>query len=402
MTAAQGFQWQGLDKQGNRISGVINVNDIKDAQAELKKRNIEVTSIKPKLSMTLGKRKKKIGVKEVLLFTRYLSTMVGAGLPIIQALEIISRDQENPTMQEFVNELRVNTVSGKTLAESFAQYPQYFSDLYVNLIRAGEKSGTLDKILLRLASYMEKTEALRKKVKKALIYPMAIVIVAGIVSLILLLFVVPHFADIFKGFGASLPAFTQAVVNLSDFLQSYWWIVGLVGFLGIYGLRYKLRTDLKFREKKDKFVLKLPIVGQILRKSIIARYTGTLAITLEAGMPIIEAMRSMADVMGNKLYSNAVLVICDEVVSGNQLNTAMSGTKLFPNMVIQMISVGEASGALSDMLKKIADYYEDEVNGLVDNLSSLLEPLIMAVLGVVIGSFIIAMYLPIFKMGSLF
>jgi type IV pilus assembly protein PilC len=399
----QSFRWTGITKDGKRISGDIKAADSHDAQNELRKREVEIVSLeKRKTRVLFSPRKKKITQQTILVFTRYLATLLAAGMPIMQSLEIIGRDQENSTMHDFVTALKINISGGKTLGESFSQYPQYFTPLYCNLIKIGEKSGMLEKILTKLADYIEKTENLRRKVKKAMIYPGAIITVAGIVSLILLLFVVPRFQDIFKSFGAQLPYFTRLVISFSNFLRSYWWLVIAAIFGMIYWLRRVHRNSELFREKIDEMTLRILIIGPILRKSIIARYTRTFAITLDAGMPIVDAMKSMAEIMGNSVYSKAVLEICHDVTSGNQLYVAMDATKLFPNMVIQMISVGEASGSLSTMLNKVADYYEADVNNIVDNLSSLLEPLIMAVLGVIIGGFVVAMYLPIFKMGGLF
>lgn len=400
---AQTFQWTGINKQGKRVKGNLEAADSKEAQGELRKRDIEIVTIKQKARGGFSfKKKQKVKPKDILLFTRYLSTMMSAGLPILQALDVVGHDQDNATMHSFITALKTNVEGGKTLGESFAEYPQYFGQLYISLIKTGEKSGALDKILKRLGDYLEKTEALKRKIKKAMIYPAAIITVAMIVSLILLLFVVPRFQTIFSSFGKDLPAFTRYVINLSSFLKSYWYIVvaAVVGL--VFWIRYKLRTSEKFCVKKDAMMLKMPVIGPLLRKAIIARFARTLAITLDAGMPIVDAMKSMADLMGNRLYTKAVIDICHEVVSGTQVNVAMSNTKLFPNMAIQMISIGEVSGSLSEMLNKVADYFEEEVNHTVDNLSSLLEPLIMAVLGVIIGSFVIAMYLPIFKMGSLF
>lgn len=400
--ANQAFQWTGIDRHGKRVSGVTQCAEQKDAEQELKRKNIDLISIKLKKQIQFSVRRKKVKRQDILLFTRYLSTMVAAGLPILQALDIISRDQNNPAMRDFVTTLRHNTASGKTLAESFQQYPQYFDELYCSLIKAGEKSGTLDKILIRIATYLEKSEALRRKVKKAMIYPAAVITVAVVVSLVLLIFVVPQFEGVFHSFGAELPPFTKAVIGLSNVMRQYWWILLSILLPCIFFFKKYAKENEKVAEQIDKYTLKLAIVGPMLQKSIIARFSRTLAITLEAGMPIIEAMRSMADLMGNRLYVKAIRTICDDIASGNQLNISMAATGLFPTMVIQMTSIGEASGSLSDMLNKIADYYEDDVNTIVDNLSGLLEPLIMAVLGVIVGGFVVAMYLPIFKLGSIF
>ena len=406
MSENAAYRWQGINERGQRVSGVVSANTSKDAQSELKKMGIEVISLQPKPKSALSNIKflsrKKIKTVDILLFTRFLATMLAAGLPIVQALDIIAHDQENEEMKSLILNIKSNVEGGKTLAESFNQYPKQFGVLYCSLIGAGEKSGTLDKILARLAHYLERTDKLRRKVKKALIYPAAILTVALIVSLVLLIFVVPQFEKMFKSFGAQLPAFTRIVVSLSDFVRDYWWIlIVLVGF-SIWGLKTALQKSKALQEWKDRRILKLYIVGPVLRNSIIARYTRTLATTLEAGMPIVESMRSMAPVMGNKVYSDAILGIADDVVNGYQLSAAMRSTKLFPNMAVQMIAVGETSGTLALMLNKVADYYEEEVNNTVDNLSTLLEPIIMLILGVVVGGFVVAMYLPIFRIGSLF
>ena len=400
----QTYQWIGINSQGQRQEGVIVASNPKDSQSELKKQGIEVISVKlkTKMKLSLFNRKKKIKKNDILLFTRYLSTMISAGLSIIQALDIISKDQENPSMQTLVLSLKSSISGGKTLSESFGQHPKYFGDLYCNLIRAGEKSGTLDKILARLGNYLERTENLKRKVKKALVYPAAIVSVALVVSLILLIFVVPQFEKMFSSFGAQLPFFTQIIVSISAFLRTYWWLLILFIVALVWGGRRSLRQSEDLQELRDRWILKMPVIGPIIRKSIIARYTRTLSTTLEAGLPIVDSMKTLAQIMGNRIYTRAVLEICDDVTSGHTLSTSMNSTQLFPNMAVQMIAVGEASGTLADMLNKVADYYEGEVSNIVDNLSSLLEPLIMAVLGVIIGSFVVAMYLPIFKIGSLF
>lgn len=396
------YQWTGINKQGQHTKGNLEAQDMKEAQSELAKMGIEVITLKQSTKFSFSFGRKKVKNKNILLFTRYLSTMMAAGLPILQALDVIAQDQENEKMHSFVIALRTNIASGKSLAESFKQYPEYFNSLYTNLIKAGERSGTLDKILKRLGIYLERTETLKAKVKKALMYPAAIIVVSMIVSTVLLLFVVPKFKGLFDSFGAKLPVFTRMVLSLSDFVQSWWWIILIVLGIMIWGFRYALKNVESVRYKADEWILRIFVLGPILRKSIIARFARTLATTLDAGMPIAEALRSMAPIMGNVIYSDAMLKICDDVVSGHQLNVAMSNTKIFPNMVVQMVSVGEVSGSLAEMLNKVADYYEEDVNNSVDNLSSLLEPAIMLVLGVIIGSLIIAMYLPIFKLGSLF
>jgi type IV pilus assembly protein PilC len=398
----QSFQWSGITRQGRRTQGVIQAQDAREAQVELKKQGIEIISMRAKTGKYGGSGStKKVKLKNIVLFTRYLATMLSAGLPIIQALDIIAQDQENQAMHSFVLTLRTNVASGKTLTETFKQYPQYFSELYCSLISAGEKSGTLEKILKRLGIYLERSETLRAKIKKALTYPAAILVVAFVASSILLLLVVPKFETIFNSFGAKLPFFTQIVIDISKVMQNYWWLIIILIMGGVWSYRYAVRTSPEFRRKVDTWMLKMFVIGPILRKGIIARYTRTLSTTLDAGMPIIESMKSMSGIMGNVIYGEAISKIADDIASGHQLSAAMSATNLFPTLVIQMISVGEASGTLGDMLTRVAEYYEEEVNNIVDNLSSLLEPLIMAVLGVIIGSLIIAMYLPIFKLGSI-
>jgi type IV pilus assembly protein PilC len=402
----QSFQWSGINNKGKRVDGVVKALDLKDAQAELARMGIEVIQLQPKTGFSfnfaaLNKKGSKIKPKDILVFTRYISTMLTAGMPIVQALDIISRDQENASVQEMILTIKNNVTGGKTLAESFKLYPEHFNDLYCNLIASGEKSGTLEKILKRLGNYLERTEALKKKVKKALVYPIAIMTVAMGVSLILLLFVVPQFQKMFSSFGAELPFFTRMIVSLSNFLRDYWWIMVFGTYGGIKLLKRYIASSESAKWAIDRYTLKLYLIGDVLTKSTIARFARTLATTLEAGMPIVESMKAMALVMGNRVYTKAVLDVCNDVTNGKQLSVAMENTKLFPNMAVQMISVGEVSGSLSEMLNKVADYYEEEVNNIVDNLSSLLEPVIMVVLGSIVGTFVVAMYLPIFKIGSL-
>ncbi len=400
----QKYQWSGINRQGQRDHGIVSAADIKEAQTELKKLGVEVIKLESyeKKQFKLFSGKKKIKTKDVVLFTRYMATMLSAGLTIIQGLDIISKDQDNPAMRTMVLSIKNNVSAGKTLSESFSQYPQHFNELYCSLVRAGEKSGTLDKMLNRLGTYLEKTESLKKKVKKALVYPTAILVVALIVSLILLLFVVPQFQKMFSSFGAQLPMFTRMVVSVSNFLRGYGWMLLPVLIALIFIARSYIKKSEAMKAAIDRRILKFIIIGPVLKKSIIARFVRTLATTLEAGMPIVDSLKTMAPIMGSRVYSKGIYKVADDIVRGVALSVAISDTKLFPNMVVQMVSVGESSGSLSDMLNKIADYYEEEVNVVVDNLSSLLEPLIMMVLGVIIGGFVIAMYLPIFKIGSIF
>lgn len=394
------FKWSGINKHGKRLSGNIQAIDLRAAESELTSREVEIISIKQLASTKLLSRGGKIKPKDILLFTRYLTTMLSAGLPIIQGLEIISKDPGNELMRSVVVSIKNNVSSGMTLADSLAQYPKYFDELYINLVKAGEKSGTLEKVLVRLVKYLERVQTLKKKVRNALIYPVSIVAVALVVSLVLLIFVIPQFQVIFQNSGTQLPMFTRGVVAVSQFLRAYWWMLLILIVGSFYLYRFQVRTNQRFADWMDKFKLRIYLVGTILKKAIIARFTRTLAITLDSGLPIVESMSSMVNIMGNRIYSKALQEICEKLSSGHQLSTAMSQTKLFPNMTIQMISIGEAAGSLTEMLNVVANYYEEEVNQIADNLSTMIEPVIIVVLGIIIGCFVVAMYLPIFKIGS--
>ncbi|VVC77072.1 Type II secretion system protein F [Aquicella siphonis] len=397
----QTFRWTGINKEGQRLRGVIQAQDVKSAETELKAMQVEVISISVKQGFSMPfLRKSKIRQKEIILFTRYLSTMLNAGMPILKALDVIARDQDNAVMKSMVVSLRNNISSGASLSDSLRQFPECFNELYCNLTRAGEKSATLDKVLGRLVRYLEKIERIKSKVKTALIYPVTIVFIAIVVSLILLLFVVPQFQSMFSNAGVKLPLFTRIVIHVSDIVRGYWWLLILLIVGGIWGTKILREKNEYFSDKFDSFILRMYIIGPIIKKSIIARFTRTLAITLDAGLPIVDSMKSMINIMGNKRYSKGVVQICDDITNGNQLASSIESTRLFPGMVVQMIAVGEASGALGDMLNNIASYYEDEVDSIADNLTTILEPLIISLLGVIIGCFVIAMYLPIFKLGT--
>lgn len=401
MSNLQKFQWTGMNKQGSRVHGVVEALDMKTAESEIKSSGIEVISIKPKSASSISLfGPGKIKVKEIILFTRYLTTMINAGMPILSALDVIAKDQSGAAMKSVVTSLRTSISSGMTFSDALSQFPQSFSDLYVSLARAGEKSATLDKVLGHLVKYMDKIERLKSKVKTALIYPITIVVIAFVVSLVLLIFVVPQFQKMFESSHVKLPVFTRAVISCSQFIRDYWWIIlAAIGLL-IYGYKILNKKSEYFADKVDAFILRLFIIGPVLKKSIIARFTRTLAITLDAGLPIVDSMRSMVNIMGNRAYSKGINKVCDDLVNGNQLGASLESTKLFPGMVVQMVAVGEASGALGEMLTNIANYYEEEVDYIADNLSTILEPLIIVILGVIMGCFIIAMYLPIFKLGT--
>ena len=326
--------------------------------------------------------------------------MMSAGVPLVQAFEIIGRGHDNAGMRELILKIKAEVESGTSLSESLAKHPLHFDNLVISLVNAGEHAGVLETLLDKIATYKEKTEYLKAKIKKALFYPTAVIIVAVIVTAILLIFVVPQFETLFSNFGADLPAFTRMVVNMSEFLQEYWWLMfGLLAGAGVGFMQAKRRSR-KFGRALDRMILKLPIIGPIMHKAAVARYARTLATMFAAGVPLVEALESVAGATGNVVYSDAVLMIRDSVATGQQLQFAMSQTGLFPNMVEQMVAIGEESGSLDSMLSKVADFYEQEVDDAVDALSSLLEPLIMSILGIVIGGLVVAMYLPIFKMGA--
>ncbi len=394
------FAWEGTDKKGKKLKGETRANSPSIVKAELRRQGIAPIKVKKKSALMTGAKKKKIIPKDISIFMRQLSTMMGAGVPLVQSFEIIGRGHENPSMQELILTIKSDVESGSTLSDSLAKHPLLFDELVCNLVHAGEQAGILEGLLDKIATYKEKTENMKAKIKKALFYPAAVLIIAFIVSAILLIFVVPQFQDLFAGFGADLPAFTMMVIGISDWMQKYWWALLIVIGGTVYGLgQAKLRSP-KFRHGMDRMVLKLPIMGEIITKAIIARYARTMSTMFAAGVPLVEAMESVAGAAGNEVYKEAILDMRDNVATGQQLTLAMTQTGLFPNMVNQMVAIGEESGSLDAMLGKVADFYETEVDDAVDGLSSLLKPLIMAVLGVLVGGLIIAMYLPIFKLGA--
>ena len=395
------FTWTGTDKRGVKIKGQYRGSNPNLIKADLRKQGIKPISVRKKSKLfSNATAKKKIIPKDLAVFFRQLATMLSAGVPLVQSFDIIGRGHENAGMQELILKVKNEVESGTSLADSLAKHPLYFDDLVINLVNAGEQSGVLETLLDKIATYKEKTEILKAKIKKAMFYPTAVIIVACIVTAILLIFVVPQFEALFSNFGADLPAFTRVVVNLSEFMQAYWWLIaGIVGAAVFAFLQGKKRSR-KFGRVLDRTILKMPIVGPIMHKAAIARYARTLATMFAAGVPLVEALQSVSGACGNVVYSDAVLMMKDSVATGQQLTFAMNQTGLFPNMVEQMVAIGEESGALDSMLSKVADFYEQEVDDAVDALTSLLEPLIMSVLGVLIGGLVVAMYLPIFKMGA--
>jgi type IV pilus assembly protein PilC len=392
------FIWEGKDKRGHKIRGKALAANEAALRADLRRQGVAATRVK---TQTRGFRSGgKVSNEDIAVFSRQLATMMGAGIPMVQAFEIIGNGHDKPAMQKLVLDIKSNIEGGSTLHESLAKHPLYFDSLFVNLVEAGEQAGALESLLDKIATYKEKTEALKKKIKKALFYPAAVLVVAVVVSVILLIFVIPQFESLFKGFGADLPAFTQMVVNLSRFVQSQgWWMLLLTGG-GFYAFFYFKKRSKPMQLLLDRLMLKMPIVGPILQKSAIARFARTLSTMFAAGVPLVEAMDSVAGATGNIVYEEAVMRMKDEVATGQRLQRAMENVGLFPNMVVQMIAVGEESGSLDTMSGKVAEFYEAEVDNAVDSMSSLLEPLIMAVLGVLVGGMVIAMYLPIFKLGS--
>ncbi len=393
------FLWQGTDKKGKKIKGqTIAANDAL-VRAMLRKQGITPSKVNQQ-SALFKPRKKKITSGDIAIFARQLATMMKAGVPLVQALQLVAQGHENPSVRELVGKIKVDIEGGGTLAEALGKHPMHFDDLFVNLVEAGEKSGTLEALLDKVAVYKEKTEALKAKVKKAMFYPTAVIIVAFIVSGILLYFVVPTFQELFQSFGADLPAFTLFVIGLSEFLQEWIWAI----LLGIGATAFSFvqahKRSRGFRRLLHRLQLKLPIVGDIFYKSAVARFARTLSTMFAAGVPLVEALESVAKAAGNIVFEEAIYDIREQVATGLQLQLAMSQAGIFPNLATQMVAIGEESGALDDMCAKVADFYEAEVDNLVDALSSLLEPLIMAVIGVMVGGLVIAMYLPIFKLGA--
>lgn len=393
------FTWRGTDKSGKRINGEISAKSDTVAATELRRMGIRVLRVKKK-PKPLFSSKAKITTKDIAVFSRQLATMLEAGVPLVQSFDIIGKGHENMSMQELLLGIKADIEGGDTLAEALGKHPLYFDELFCNLVAAGEQAGVLETLLDKIATYKEKTESLKAKIKKALTYPISVLVVAGIVTSILLIFVVPVFEELFQSFGADLPSFTQFVIDLSRWMQEYWWIVfGSIGG-AVYTLMYFKKRSRAFNQFLDRILLKIPAIGMILNKSAIARFSRTLATMSAAGVPLVEALSSVAGATGNVVYADAVLKMRDDVSTGQQLQYSMQQAKLFPHMVIQMVAIGEESGSIDNMLSKVADFFEEEVDNAVDNLSSLMEPLIMSVLGVIIGGLIIAMYLPIFKLGA--
>ncbi len=394
------YLWQGTNKQGRRVKGQLTAENVSQVRADLRRQGIAPLKVKKKPKDLFTPRKPKIKPGDIAVFSRMLATMMSSGVPLMQSMQIIGEGHENASMQEMILAIKADVESGTSLAKSLGKFPLHFDDLYVNLVNAGEQSGTLETLLHEIADYQEKTEALKSKIRKAMVYPAAILIVAFIVTAILMIFVIPQFESLFTGFGADLPGLTLFVIAVSQWFQSYWWLLfgGIIG--SVLGFIAAKKRSRKLQHFLDRILLKIPVVGMILHKGAVARFARTFSTMFKAGVPMVEAMTSVAGATGNIVFSEATLDMRDEVSTGTQLNKAMLDTELFPNMVVQMVAIGEESGSLDSMLAKVADFFEREVDEAVDNMTALMEPLIMAFLGIVIGTLVIAMYLPIFKLGA--
>ncbi len=396
----QPFVWEGTDKRGIKMKGEQLAKNANLLRAELRKQGINPGQVKPKPKPLFGAAGKPVNAKDIAFFSRQMATMMKSGVPIVSALEIIGSGHKNPRMKKMVDAVRADIEGGSSLHEAISRHPVQFDELYRNLVRAGESAGVLETVLDTIATYKENIEALKGKIKKALFYPAMVLVVAFLVSTILLVWVVPQFEEVFKSFGADLPAFTQMVVNLSRFMVSWWWLMAIVLIGSVVAIAMTYRRSEKMQHTVDRLVLKVPVIGQIMHNSAIARFARTTAVTFKAGVPLVEALGIVAGATGNKVYGEGVLRMRDDVSVGYPVNMAMKQLNLFPHMVIQMTGIGEEAGALDAMLFKVAEYYEQEVNNAVDALSSLLEPMIMVFIGTIVGGLVIAMYLPIFKLGA--
>ncbi len=394
------FTWSGTDKTGRSSKGEIHATTTSMAKAQLRRQGIKPKSVRKKARPLFGGSGKAIKPADISIFTRQLATMMKAGVPLVQSFDIVGEGLDNQRMRDLVETLKNDVASGNGLADSLAKHPRQFDELYCSLVSSGETSGTLEVMLDRVATYKEKTEQLKAKIKKAMTYPIAVVVVALVVTGILLIKVVPQFAETFRSFGSDLPSFTLFVLKISDFTQEWWYIIVIAIIAGVFLFKEAKLRSVAFAEALDKLALKMPVVGDIVFNSVIARFSRTLATTFAAGVPLVEALESTAGAAGNSVYAKAIRQIRDDVTTGTTLYNSIKSTGLFPNMLLQMVSIGEESGALDDMLDKVANHYEDAVDNAVDSLSSLMEPIIMSVLGVLVGGLMIAMYLPIFMLGS--
>ncbi len=391
------FAWEGRDKRGQRVKGNSLAPDESALRVELRRQGIAPSRIRKQSQSLKGGR---VNAADIAIFSRQLATMLASGIPMVQACEIVASGSDKPALQKLILDIKGDIEAGTSLHEALAKHPLHFDDLFVNLVEAGEQAGALETLLDKVATYKEKSEAIKKKVKKALFYPAAVVSVAFVVTIILMIFVIPEFQKLFQGFGANLPAFTQFVINISEMVQHKGIYLAIVIGAAVWTFLYFKKRSRKMREVLDRIALKIPIIGPILNKAAIARYARTLSTMFAAGVPLVEALESVAGATGNIVYEDAIMKMKDEVATGQRLQRAMQARGIFPNMVVQMIAVGEESGSLDTMAAKVATFYEAEVDNAVDSMSSLLEPLIMVVLGVIVGGLVIAMYLPIFHLGQ--
>jgi type IV pilus assembly protein PilC len=400
--SASVYAWEGTDKHGKRLKGETRAASVALVRAELRRQGVNPLKVKKKATSIIANRKKSIRAGDIAVFARQLATMMQAGVPLVQAFDIVGRGTENPSMQDLLLSIKTDVEGGTALAEALSKHPLHFDDLFCNLVRAGEAAGVLEELLDKVATYKEKTESLKGKIKKAMFYPAAVIVVAVVVVSLIMIFVIPQFESLFKGFGSDLPAFTKIVVEISRWMQDWWFLFFAGIFAAIYAASYTWKRSRKFREIVDKGLLKTPVIGVIVDKAAIARFARTTSTMFAAGVPLVEALESVAGATGNIVYSDAVLRMREDVATGQSLQLTMKQQNLFPHMVVQMVAIGEESGSLDDMLSKVADFFEEEVDNLVDALSSLLEPMIMVILGTLIGGLVIAMYLPIFHMAEAF
>ncbi|WP_298722194.1 type II secretion system F family protein [uncultured Oceanisphaera sp.] len=399
-SSAQPYQWEGLNRRGQKVSGFMLAANVQAVKRDLQRQGVSTTRVKRKRESLLSRRKNVIKPMDIAVITRQVATMLSAGVPLVQTLQIISRSSQKSSIRELTGIIASDVEGGTPLSEALKKFPRQFDELYCDLVHSGEQTGALDHIFAQIAIYREKAEALKSKIRKALFYPAMVILVAIIVTSILLLFVIPQFEEIFAGFGATLPMFTQMVIMLSRWMQDYWLYILAATVAAIFTYVRAWRHSEKVRDATDRFVLRLPVVGDILHKAALARFARTLATTFSAGIPLVEGLVSSAGASGNVVYRQAVMMVRSEVMAGMQMNLALRSTQLFPDMVVQMVMIGEESGAIDDMMNKVAVIYEREVDDAVDGLTSLIEPLIMVVLGILVGGLVIAMYLPIFDLGN--
>ena len=390
------FEWEGKDRNGKIVRGELRAAGEHQVQATLRRQGILVTKVR-KRRMRSGK---KIAPKDIAIFTRQLATMMKAGVPLLQSFDIVGRGSTNPSVAKLLNDIRTDVESGSSLSSAFRKHPLYFNTLYCNLVEAGEAAGILEDLLDRLAIYMEKTEAIKSKIKSALMYPVAVIVVAFVVVALIMIFVIPAFKSVFESFGADLPAPTLFVIAMSEFFVNYWYIIFIGVFGGVYFFLQSWKRNEKMQIFMDRLLLQIPIFGNLIEKSVIARWTRTLSTMFAAGVPLVESLDSVGGAAGNYIYKSATQKIQQEVSTGTSLTNAMSNANVFPSMVIQMTAIGEESGSIDHMLGKAADFYEAEVDEMVAGLSSLMEPIIIVFLGTIIGGIVVAMYLPIFKLGA--